>query len=58
MLYRFPEGTRGIVRRAYTRPYPDPIRGKAGDAVTPDFGKTTGFTGVSASAIESGVAAA
>ncbi len=45
MLYRFPEGTRGIVRRAYTRPYPDPIRGKAGDAVTPDLGKTTDLFG-------------
>lgn len=45
MLYRFPEGTRGIVRRAYTRPYPDPIRAKAGDPVTPDLGKATDIVG-------------
>src|SRR3546814_2698127 len=45
MLYRFPEGTRGIVRAPYTRPYPDPIRAKAGDPVTPDLGKATDLVG-------------
>lgn len=45
MLFRFPDGTRGIVRIAYERPYPDPIRAKAGDPVTPDAGRITDIVG-------------
>ena len=45
MLYRVPQGTRGIVRKPYERPYADPISAKAGDPVTPDLGRTTDLIG-------------
>lgn len=45
MFYRFPEATRGVVRRAYLRPYPDPIRVKAGAVVTPDTSRITDVVG-------------
>lgn len=45
MLYRFPENTHGVARRAYQRPYPDPIRGRAGDPVKPDTSRATDIIG-------------
>lgn len=45
MLYRFPGGTKGVVRRAYARPYDDPIRVEAGAVVTPDESRITDLIG-------------
>ena len=45
MLYRFPEGTKGMVRVAYTTPYDDPICVRSGETVTPVPGKVTDIVG-------------
>lgn len=40
MLYVYPPGTRIVARRRYDRPYPDPIRVRAGDMVEIDWKQT------------------
>lgn len=47
MLYVFPPGTSATVIADYARPYPDPIRVRAGEAVAPDAERTraTDFLG-------------
>ncbi len=40
MLYVYPPGTRVVARRRHERPYPDPIRVRAGDAVQVDRKQT------------------
>jgi hypothetical protein len=45
LLYRFPEGLTAIVVRAYQRPYADPVKGRAGDRLIPDYARKTDITG-------------
>lgn len=45
MLYRFPGGTKGMVRVAYTKPYDDPICVRSGETVTSVPGKVTDIVG-------------
>ena len=45
MLYVFPDGLTAKVVHAYQRPYADPVKGKAGDLLIPDYSKETDLFG-------------
>jgi len=44
-MHTFPPGTAGRVIKDYRQPYPDPIRVRAGDRVTPDPARETDWPG-------------
>lgn len=45
MLYVFPDGLTAKVAQEYRRPYADPVKGKAGDLLVPDYSKETDLFG-------------